>query len=206
MKTRALNILAAVAFTVSVTACGSSGQDEAKLETTTSSTSTTLSVADQTKEDEALIRDVMYRGSQLCSEDVVTAQLFTRCSRFDWENTFPPYREFITDAAFDACVDENIGYGDSSLWIQSMIPQLGSSMRTPDWVLKAELENKTVWSTTPEDAGRTYMIRTKIVTKGQGAGESDQDIHFVIVDGRAYYFSNWDYCLKFKDSGATGGA
>jgi hypothetical protein len=155
---------------------------------------TTLSTAEQTVADEQLIRQVFYEGQQhLLLADVrnVTAETFIKNRQLAIDSLFPPYRQFVTDAVLDACItSDTIKY--SSWTVGYTVPQLGSSISTPDWIL----ETKFGKSFRPSDYGRTYMIRVKQFDFGFQPDEIDQDIHFSVIDGKAYYFTNFDSCVS----------
>jgi predicted small lipoprotein YifL len=176
----------AVLVLSTLAACGSkSNADELPMDAPT----TTLDPAAQTAADEQLFRLVAYEGQQLLSAAAHNKETFKASFDFDTKALFPPYREYLTDAMLQNCLQEQLDQY-STFYIRYMVPQLGSSIPTPDWIFELS-DGKTF---KPSDFGRTYMIRVKYVDVGIQPGEKDVDIHYSIIDGTAYYFTNFDYC------------
>lgn len=187
MINRSVRAAFAVLALSTLAACGSkTDANESSIDAPT----TTLDPAAQTAADEQLFRLVAYEGQQLFSAAANTKETFKASFDFDTKNLFPPYREYLTDAMLQDCLQEQLDQY-STFYISYMVPQLGSSIPTPDWILEHS-DGKTF---KPSDFGRTYMIRVKYVDVGYQPGEKDIDIHYSIIDGTAYYFTNFDYCL-----------
>jgi len=191
MRTFTINRSVRAAFAVlalsTLAACGSkTDADESSIDAPT----TTLDPAAQTAADEQLFRLVAYEGQQLLSGGADNKETFKASFDFDTKNLFPPYREYLTDAVLQNCLQEQLDQY-STFYISYTVPQLGSSIPTPDWILELS-DGKTF---KPSDFGRTYMIRVKSVDVGYQPGEKDVDIHYSIIDGTAYYFQDFDYCL-----------
>ena len=177
---------------VGITACSSSKSETQSVEetisievaTTTVVTSTSLSVAEQTASDEQLMREMLYSGQQEFIGATRTKYESEAYLKWSVQHTFPPYREFITDSVLDTCISATEAFLPSYGTIE-----LGSSFLTPDWKLEVANTTKTFQ---PSEYGRTYLVRATFVNSG---GETEADIHYTIIDGRAYYFPDFDYCL-----------
>ena len=179
-------VLTALALST-LAACGSkTDANESSIDAPT----TTLDPVAQTAADEQLFRLVAYEGQQLLSGGADNKETFKASFDFDTKNLFPPYREYLTDAMLQDCLQKQLDQY-STFYISYIVPQLGSSIPTPDWILELK-DGKTF---KPSDFGRTYMIRVKYVDVGYQPGEKDVDIHYSIIDGTAYYFQDFDYCL-----------
>ena len=177
---------------IGITACSSSNSDTQSVEetmsievaTTTVVTSTTLSVAEQTASDEQLMREMLYSGQQEFINATGTNNEGVAFMQWSIEHLFPPYRKFITDSVLDRCISAN-DYLPSYATIE-----LGSSFLTPEWKLEVDNTTKTFQ---PSEYGRTYLVRTTWIDSAGTKTESD--IHYTVIDGRAYYFPDFDYCL-----------
>ena len=184
---------------IGITACSGRNSDTQSVEetmsievaTTTVVTSTTLSVAEQTAADEQLFREMLYSGQQEFSQ--LTGSKAEKEAHDQWqvENMFPPYREFL-NPKLETCLDSS-GYGDTGLYTDYGVLELGSSFPTPDWKLEISLPDGGIKTFQPSDYGRTYLAR--VTFKSSTGEESESDIHFTIIDGRAYWFPNFDDCL-----------
>jgi hypothetical protein len=187
MINRSVRAAFAVLALSTLAACGSkTDADESSIDAPT----TTLDPAAQTAADEQLFRLVAYEGQQLLSGGADNKETFKASFDFDTKNLFPPYREYLTDALLQDCLQKQLDQY-STFYISYIVPQLGSSIPTPDWILELS-DGKTF---KPSDFGRTYMIRVKYVDVGYQPGEKDVDIHYSIIDGTAYYFKDFLYCL-----------
>ena len=184
MISRSARAAFAVLALSTLAACGSkSDADELPMDAPT----TTLDPAAQTAADEQLFRLVAYEGQQLFSAPANNKETLKAFFDFETKNLFPPYREYLTDAMLQDCLQKQLDQY-STFYISYMVPQLGSSIPTPDWILEKS-DGKTF---KPSDFGRTYMIRVKSVDVGLQPGEKDIDIHYSIIDGTAYYFYRFD--------------
>ena len=179
-------MLTALALSTLV-ACGSkSDANESAIDAPT----TTLDPAAQTAADEQLLRMVAYEGQQLLWEGADNKETRRISFDYDTKTLFPPYRDYLTDEFLQNCLQDELNQF-TTFYIQYLVPQLGSSIPTPDWIFELK-DGKTF---KPSDFGRTYLIRVKIVNIGYQPGEKDVDIHYSIIDGKAYTFTNFDYCL-----------
>jgi hypothetical protein len=151
---------------------------------------TTLDPAAQTAADEQLLRMVAYEGQQLLLRGANNKETRRTLFDFDTKTLFPPYREYLSDALLQNCLQDELDQF-TTFYISYLVPQLGSSIPTPDWIFELK-DGKTF---KPSDFGRTYLIRVKKVDLGYQPGEKDFDIHYSIIDGKAYTFTNFDYCL-----------
>lgn len=178
---------------VGITSCSSSNSDTQSAEetisievvTTTVVTSTTLSVAEQTASDEQLMREMLYSGQQEFLQATGTKNELVAYLRWEIEHMFPPYREFITDSVLEKCISTTETFPTAYGTIE-----LGSSFLTPDWKFEVANTSKTFQ---PSEYGRTYLVRATFVNSEGKKTESD--IHYTVIDGRAYWFPDYDYCL-----------
>lgn len=154
--------------------------------------------SNQVAEDEGLFRDLAYESQQVSQSAVGTPQDWKDYWNFQVETMFPPYREFITDEALGKCLESDLAkYQTFTVSYFSL--EVGSSILDSDWLNVVDLFDGGSKEFKPSDFGRTYLARVKIFkVGGLFAGESERDIHYSVIDGKAYQFPNLDYCLEFK--------
>ena len=199
----------AVSFLVVVAAAACTGEESAARETrppeathiTTAviddTTTTTLSEETQTAKDEQLFREVLYAGQQRFGTASGNSLDYETWWNFVVDHLFPPYRNFVTDRVLTKCLERDLGKY-SSFTVDYGTLEIGSSFPTPNWTLDVDMPDGTVKSFRPSEFGRTYLVRATFTSRGYNSGETTSDIHYVIIDDRAYYFSNLDFCLDLK--------
>jgi len=182
-----------LAFSMLISSCSSSvGSGESTenqiAESSEVKTSTTLSAAEQTASDEVLVRKMFYERQQLL-QGLSSADARGPAFDFDVQTAFPPYIELFSKAELSKCRSQ---YIDSGVDEFNYVPQLGSSVSTPEWILTTDGKS---WKFQPSDSGRTYLIRVKSTQIDDASNLEESDIHYVIIDEVAYWFPNLDWCL-----------
>ena len=173
-----------------------------KCDTTTktdvTTTSTTISAAEQIAIDEQLFKEVLYKTQQKLENAQDTPQDYRNWWQLSVENSYPPYRMFITDRILNRCLARDL---DTYLYftVGYETLKIGSSFPTPDWVLEVTPPGgQAIKSFKPSDFGRTYLVHVSQTRLGYRPEYKEFDIHYVIIDGKAYFFPNFDNCLDLK--------
>lgn len=167
-------------------------------DSTNGATTTTISAVDQIAIDEQLFQEMLFEEQQKLENAQDAPEDFATWWQLGVENSYPPYREFITDKILDICLTRNLDTY-SNFTVNYMTLKIGSSVPTPDWVLEVTPPGgQAIKSFKPSDFGRTYIVRVSQINLGFKPERKEIDIHYVISDNRAYYFPNFDFCL---DSG-----
>jgi hypothetical protein len=165
---------------------------------TDDATTTTISAYKQTAIDEQLFQEMLYKQQQELENAQDTPQDYRKWWQISVENSYPPYREFVTDSILNRCLDRVLDTS-SNFTVDYLTLKIGSSVPTPDWVLKITPPGgQAIKSFKPSDFGRTYAVRVSQTKLGYKPEHKEFDMHYVIIDGKAYQFSNFDFCLDLQ--------
>lgn len=159
---------------------------------------TTISAYEQTAIDEQLFQEMLYEVQQKLENAQDTPQDYGKWWQISVENSYPPYREFVTDRILNRCLARELDTY-SNFTVVYLTLKIGSSVPTPDWVLKVTPPGgQAIKSFKPSDFGRTYAVRVSQTSLGYKPEHKEFDMHYVIIDGKAYQFSNFDFCLDLQ--------
>ena len=165
---------------------------------TNDTTTTTISATEQIAIDEQLFQEMLYKGQQKLENARDTPEDFATWWQIGVENSYPPYREFITDGILNRCLARDLDTY-SNFTVDYMTLKIGSSVPTPDWEFKVTPPSgQAIKSFKPSDFGRTYVARVSLTRLGFKPERKDVDLHYVIIDGKAFYFPYFDFCLDLR--------
>ena len=154
---------------------------------------------DNAANDEKLLREVLYEGQQISENAKGLPDDYRKNWNYSIDNLFPPIREYITDEAFAECLESDL-QNFQFFTVGFMSLEVGSSVEDADWETEVEGSDGVVKKTfKPSDYGRTYLVRVKIFKAGFFAGDEERDIHYTVMDGKAYIFQYNDECVDFKN-------